>query len=747
MGRRLRLRVLIPVTAVGLLAVFAVVGVLSTRGGAAGDVGLALVERASSGVFSVAGSGEAAAPAQGVDGGTSSKSTADIAAAVPPASALSTHHLLRTGDLSLLVARGRLLSSVDRITSMTQGMGGYVMSSALGSDSPGTPVPLDESRSTLARLPPRARHRDHVATDPYATLTVRVPESDFDAAVKRFAALGEVQSVSTSSEDVTSQYVDLQARLRHYRAVERRLVRFLAATDNVNQMLAVQDRIDEVQMTIEQLSAPAQVAARDHHLRHPVGLPAREGHVSGGGGGSHVHVRRHVHELAQGARPRRSRDRPRLHRPAAVHRRLRWPRSVRLVRGEARAAQPPARGATVPADLSDRTPVAVADAWVESVREAATRRHEETTMKAVRIHEYGGPEVLVYEDVPKPEPGAAQVLVRVEAATVNPVDVSVRENRFPTPKQPPKTIGSDGAGVVEAVGAEVTSVVTGDRVFYSGLGVGSEGSYAEYVVIAEAQAVPIPEGLSFSEAAAIGMAFPAAYYGLVRRGAVQAGETVLVQGAAGGVGSASLQLAKALGATVIATVAGAEEAALVRSLGADDVIDYKTEDVVARALELTGGKGVDLVHEMVVSVNLPADVQAGRDRRPHRVHRSGPLAGGERAHRRGARQGRHAAVHEPQQRQARRSGCHRRRDRHNGGGRQGQACDRRDAAARGGTPRPRAPGRVTPRQDRAGAIAEPRGVSTLCRCRGSLLRAPCAVPAEAEGSPSRGAASRGAAPR
>jgi NADPH2:quinone reductase len=230
-------------------------------------------------------------------------------------------------------------------------------------------------------------------------------------------------------------------------------------------------------------------------------------------------------------------------------------------------------------------------------------------MKAVRIHEYGGPDVLVYEDVPKPEPGAAQVLVRVEAATVNPRDVAVRENRFPTPKQPPKIIGSDGAGVVEAVGAEVTNVVTGERVFYSGLGVGSEGSYAEYVVIAGAQAVPIPEGLSFSDAAAIGMAFPAAYYGLVRRGAVQAGETVLVQGAAGGVGSASVQLAKALGATVIATVAGAEEAELVRSLGADDVIDYKTEDVVARALELTGGKGVDLVHEMVVSVNLPADVR------------------------------------------------------------------------------------------------------------------------------------------
>jgi NADPH2:quinone reductase len=230
-------------------------------------------------------------------------------------------------------------------------------------------------------------------------------------------------------------------------------------------------------------------------------------------------------------------------------------------------------------------------------------------MKAVRIHEYGGPEVLVYEEVAKPEPRANQILVRVEAASVNPVDVSVRENRFPTPKQPPKIIGSDGAGVVEQVGSQIGGAKPGDRVFFSGLGVGSQGSYAEYVVLAETQAVPIPEGLSFAEAAALGMVFPAAYYGLVTRGDLQAGETVLVQGAAGGVGSASVQLAKALGARVLATVAGAAEAELVRGLGADDVIDYKTEDVVARALELTDGSGVDLVHELVISVNLPVDVR------------------------------------------------------------------------------------------------------------------------------------------
>lgn len=230
-------------------------------------------------------------------------------------------------------------------------------------------------------------------------------------------------------------------------------------------------------------------------------------------------------------------------------------------------------------------------------------------MKAVRIHEYGGPEVLVYEEVPTPEPGASQILVKVAAATVNPVDVAVREDRFPTPKQPPKILGSDGAGVVERAGTEVASVNPGDRVAFSGLGIGSEGSYAEYTLIAETQAVPMPDGLSFTEAAAIGMAFPAAYYALVTRGALHEGETVLVQGASGGVGSASVQLARALGARVLATASGPGAADLVLGLGAEAVVDFRAEDVPSRVLELTEGKGVDLIHELVLSENLPADVK------------------------------------------------------------------------------------------------------------------------------------------
>jgi hypothetical protein len=255
MGRTPRLRVLIPVLAIGLVVVFAVVGVLS-RGGLGGAASDSAANRTSATLDS-AGSPLTGESVQGADTGTASKSAGgDIAAAVPPAAAFSAHHLLRTGDLSLLVARGTLLSAVDRITAMTQGMNGYVMSSALGSESPGMPGPV-EPLPLDAETVPSANDKPAttIGTNPYATLTVRVPESSFETAMKRFAALGEVQSVSTSSEDVTSQYVDLQARLRHYRAVERRLIDFLAATDNVNQMLAVQDRIDNVQLTIEQLSA------------------------------------------------------------------------------------------------------------------------------------------------------------------------------------------------------------------------------------------------------------------------------------------------------------------------------------------------------------------------------------------------------------------------------------------------------------------------------------------------------------
>ena len=228
-------------------------------------------------------------------------------------------------------------------------------------------------------------------------------------------------------------------------------------------------------------------------------------------------------------------------------------------------------------------------------------------MKAVRIHEYGGPEALVYEDIATPSAGPGQVLVRIKAAAVNPVDVAVRSNAFPTPRRPPKTLGSDGAGVVEAVGADVDGVAPGDEVFFTGLGIGSEGSYAEYALIAAVQAVRKPANVSFEQAAALGLAFSTAWYGLVRRAALAAGETVLVQGAAGGVGSAAVQLAHVRGARVLATVGGPADAERVRELGADATIDRKAVDVTAEVKRLTDGKGVDVIVELVLSANLAAD--------------------------------------------------------------------------------------------------------------------------------------------
>lgn len=231
-------------------------------------------------------------------------------------------------------------------------------------------------------------------------------------------------------------------------------------------------------------------------------------------------------------------------------------------------------------------------------------------MKAVRIHKYGGPQVLRYEDAPVPQPGPGQALVNLRAVGVNPVDVAVRENRFPTPKQPPKVVGSDGAGVVTKLGEGVTTVAVGDEVLFTGLGIGMEGSYAEYAVIAEAQAVIKPPSLSFEQAAAIGLVFSTAYYALMNRAKLQAGEIVLVQGGAGGVGSAAVQLAKAFGAHVLATVSRDEDAPALLELGADRVLQRTSVDVPAEAKRSTDGRGVDVIVEPALADNLAADLGA-----------------------------------------------------------------------------------------------------------------------------------------
>jgi hypothetical protein len=257
MTRRVKILIAIPAACAAVIALFAVTGLVA-RDGTGGSAGSpATAERATA-----YGAAAASDPVMGSDVGTAGKSTSGaeeqaVSAAVPPVSRPSAHHLLRTGDLSLLVARGALLSTVDRISGITAAMDGYVMSSSLGGR-PADGMTMSEPQ-TVGEVTsrPDGGEPDSAGAleDPYASIVVRVPEQLFDTALKRFSKLGEVRSASTSSEDVTSQYVDLQARLRHHRAVERRLVGFLAETTNVNQMLAVQDRIDQVQLAIEELSA------------------------------------------------------------------------------------------------------------------------------------------------------------------------------------------------------------------------------------------------------------------------------------------------------------------------------------------------------------------------------------------------------------------------------------------------------------------------------------------------------------
>lgn len=253
---RSRLKIIVPVTALcALLAVFAVVGALagcgSSGGSSSGTSDSSGVSGASTG--HAAASEPRAMAGAAVQGKPSSAGgSTSYAADIPAASAQGPHYLLRNGALGLQVPRGTLLSAVNRITALTAGLNGYVVSSSVGSE----PIPWPQASGATGSTSQSSGDQPVASSGSgYATVIVRVPGVLFDTALQRFAAAGTVQSVSTSSDDVTSQYVDLRARLQHYRAVERRLVSFLGATTNVNQALEVQDRINNVQLTIEELTA------------------------------------------------------------------------------------------------------------------------------------------------------------------------------------------------------------------------------------------------------------------------------------------------------------------------------------------------------------------------------------------------------------------------------------------------------------------------------------------------------------
>ena len=231
-------------------------------------------------------------------------------------------------------------------------------------------------------------------------------------------------------------------------------------------------------------------------------------------------------------------------------------------------------------------------------------------MKAIRVHEYGGPAVMKIEDVPDPKAGPGEVVVRVRAAGVNPVDAYILSGTYPRQPPLPYTPGQDGAGEVESVGAGVTEVKPGDRVYICGVGntVAGAGTYAEKALCMPSQLHPLPARISFGQGAALGVPYCTAYRALFQRANARPGETVLIHGATGGVGIACVELAHARGLTVIGS--GGTEAGLtvVREHGADFVVNHKTASYTDEIMKASGGKGVDLIVEMAAHVNLDRDL-------------------------------------------------------------------------------------------------------------------------------------------
>jgi NADPH:quinone reductase-like Zn-dependent oxidoreductase len=237
-------------------------------------------------------------------------------------------------------------------------------------------------------------------------------------------------------------------------------------------------------------------------------------------------------------------------------------------------------------------------------------------VKAVRIHEDGGPEVLRYEDVEDPAPGPGEVLVRLRAASLNHLDLWIRQGLPSVPK--PRILGADGAGVVAALGEGADTFSEGDRVVLNPglddgariLGEHMDGTHAELVAVPAEYVHPIPEGLSFEEAAAFPLVFETAYRMLVTKAKLEAGEWVLLWGIGSGVASAAFVIAKALGARTLVTSSRAEKLARAAELGADATVNHVEDDVAAAVKEATGGRGVDVVIEHVGEATWKTSLQS-----------------------------------------------------------------------------------------------------------------------------------------
>ena len=227
-------------------------------------------------------------------------------------------------------------------------------------------------------------------------------------------------------------------------------------------------------------------------------------------------------------------------------------------------------------------------------------------MKAIRVHQFGGPEVLKVDEIPTPKPDPGQVLVRVRAVGVNPYDTYMRAGTYAIKPHLPYTPGSDAAGTVEAVGTGVTKVKAGDRVYTAQT---LTGAYAEYALALEDQVHQLPQNISFEQGAGVWVPYGTAYHALYHFAKARAGETVLVHGASGGVGTASLQIARAIGLTVFGTAGTDKGLELVKREGAPQAFNHTKTGYQDEIMKASGGRGVDVILEMLANVNLGGDLK------------------------------------------------------------------------------------------------------------------------------------------
>jgi NADPH2:quinone reductase len=230
-------------------------------------------------------------------------------------------------------------------------------------------------------------------------------------------------------------------------------------------------------------------------------------------------------------------------------------------------------------------------------------------MKAIVVHSFGGPEMMKLEDVPDPVPGAGQVVVRVRAVGVNPYDTYMLSGNYATKPPLPYTPGSDASGTVEAIGANVKNVSAGQRVYICGTSAfKSYGAYGEKALCESHQVHPLPDRLTFSQGAAIGVPYLTAWRALHQRARIQPGETVFIHGASGGVGLAATQIARAWGLTVIGTAGTTDGIDLVKAQGAAHVLNHHEAGYLDTLKDLTHGSGPDVILEHLANVNLDNDL-------------------------------------------------------------------------------------------------------------------------------------------